>query len=528
MTRSELMLSPMTKAWFRIGLAILGMLLAAWLPYARAASAVSGASAIKTPVACRDLDGDGSVSVSDIVLVSAHLGTTNPLYDIDGDGAVTVADLRMLGSCWHQPLVASRRINVPIFTGPAGFDQFAVSWFGQVTPTDNYADVRVGVYYPEILTVHVAIMDRLLWFDPAPSPANLEAWDAVTLYLDLDGNVGANPDANSYRLVGQLWAQSGDNRQATYRGNGTGWVANPMVFSADTTWRGNYPNDNVDDKGWTITFWIPFSSLGLTGPPPEGAVWGAALAVHDRDDGVGTAIPAKIWPPAMNGTQPASWGQFRFGLPTYTPPPVNASQVATIRHGLNGANVVDAAVGGHTTCGDGIDHWPQWGQANYAGYTQFNVQNQYDISDWPCFSKYYVTFPLDAIPPGSSIVSATLTLHQFGGAGGGIWGTPPDSYIQVLRVAEGWSEATLNWNNAPLAAENLNRVWVPPAWPAYPGTPYRWDVSAAAAAAYTARTPLRLAVYSADTEYHSGKYFYTSDTDGAVSRPTLKLRWGVP
>jgi len=26
-----------------------------------------------------------------------------------------------------------------------------------------------------------------------------------------------------------------------------------------------------------------------------------------------------------------------------------------------------------------------------------NVQNQSDISDWPCFSKYYVTFPLDAV-----------------------------------------------------------------------------------------------------------------------------------
>ena len=520
----------MTNFLLRRGLAALALLLAGLLPHQPMISASGWPSSASATVACRDLDGDGRVTVVDIMRVSAHLGTSDPLYDIDGDGFVTIADISALANCWRQPLTTTRRINVPIFTGDAGFDQFAVAWFGQVTPSDNYADVRVGVYYPEILVVHVAIMDRLLWRDPTPSPSDLEDWDAVTLYLDLDGNVGAYPDSNSYRLVGQLWAQSGDNRQATYRGNGSGWVASPMVFSAGTTWRGNYPNDLIDDKGWTITFWIPFSSLGLSGPPSEGTIWGAALAVHDRDDSIGTPIPDKVWPPTMSGAQPASWGQFRFGLPTYTPPTVTSSQVTTIRHGLNGADVVDAAVGGHTTCGDGIDHWPQWGQTNYAGYTQFNVQNQFDISDWPCFSRYYVTFPLNAIPPGSSVVSATLTLHHFGGAGGGVWGTPPDSYIQVLQIAETWSEATLNWNNAPLAVQNLHWTWLPPAWPPWPGIPYNWDVSSAVAEALATGIPVRLAIFSADTDYHSGKYFYTSDTDdgNAIARPTLRVRWGAP
>lgn len=521
----------MIRTSWQAGLALLSVLLIPWLPYRQNDTSSSQTAMQLTPASCQDLNGDGSVSVSDIMLVAAHLGTSDLLYDLDGDGSVTLTDLTMLASCWQQPLAATPRINLPIIgSGPSGFDQFAVAWFGKVTPSDNYADIRVGAYYPELLVVHVAIIDRLLWYDPTPSPTDLEAWDAVTLFLDLDGSVGNNPDANSYRLVGQLPAQGSDNRQATYRGNGTGWVISPMAFTADTTWRGNYPNDYVDDKGWTITFWIPFANLGLSGPPPEGTIWGAALALHDRDDSPGTVIPAKVWPPGMNGGQPATWGELRFGLLSYTPPVVATSQVTTIRQGLNGASVVDAAVGGHTTCGEGIDHWTQWGLANYAGYTQLNVQNQYDIADWPCFSRYYVTFPLDAIPPGKSVVSATLTLHHFGGAGGGIWGTPPDSYIQALRVTENWDEATLSWNNAPLAAENLDWTWVPPEWPSWPGIPYHWDVSAAVATAYAAGTPLQLAVYSADTEYHSGKYFYTSDTDNgnAIARPTLRVRWGTP
>ena len=141
--------------------------------------------------------------------------------------------------------------------------------------------------------------------------------------------------------------------------------------------------------------------------------------------------------------------------------------------------MVDAAVGGHTTCGnDGDNKWINWGNTNYAGYDQFNIQNQWDISDWPCFSKFYITFPLNKLPPGKVIVSGTLTMYLFGGSGGGIWGDPPNSYIQVLTVGEDWNEATVTWNNAPLAKENISGTWVMPADPAatWPGVPYTWDV----------------------------------------------------
>lgn len=196
----------------------------------------------------------------------------------------------------------------------------------------------------------------------------------------------------------------------------------------------------------------------------------------------------------------------------------------TIRQGLNGASVVDGAVGGHTTCGnDGLNKWTAWGQANYAGYNQFNIQNQWDVSDWPCFSKFYITFPVDAIPPGQTILSATLTMSLFGTAGGGQWGDPPDSYIEVLTVGSDWNESTLTWNNAPLATENISGTWVPPVV-----GDYNWDVSRAVAQAYGTGGPLRLALYSIDGERHSGKYFYSSDSNdwnGEV-RPTLRVVYG--
>jgi hypothetical protein len=98
----------------------------------------------------------------------------------------------------------------------------------------------------------------------------------------------------------------------------------------------------------------------------------------------------------------------------------------------------------------------QWGGTNEAFYNsargRFNVQNQEDISDWPCFSKYYVTFPLTGVPARKVIISSTLTLYQIGTAGEGWTPSPQPSYIQVLTADQDWNENTLTWNNAPLAA----------------------------------------------------------------------------
>jgi hypothetical protein len=428
-----------------------------------------------------------------------------------------------------------RRVNVPylMIAPPQLYStQPAVFWFGRVDNTSNYADGRI-IYNDEALRVIVHIMDRHLWYDTSPSPDELTEWDAVTLHLNLVGNNGHTPGSDAYRFVAQLshW-QARDNYQMAYQGNGVNWVPVSFPFETSVNWRGVALNNNdQNDRGWFARFVIPFASLGLAEPPPHGSVWGLAVTLHDRDDADGTPIPVTVWPEAMLTNDPSSWGQLHFGLPSANVSAGLPTGIVTIRHGLNGANVIDGHVGGHTVCGSAHwpDYFPTWGDANYAGYTQINVQNQWDIADWPCFSKYFVTFPLNMqIPAGRTLLSAKLTMHQFGNAWG--QGVEP-SFIQVLTVGEDWDEATITWNNAPLAMENMAGTWAGTVGsPGWPGVPRSWDVSKAVGEALANDQPLRLALYSADGAYHSGRYFSSSDTGdwNAAARPTLKIIWGIP
>jgi hypothetical protein len=433
----------------------------------------------------------------------------------------------------QKPGKPIRQVNVPYFDGDIPLSETAIFWFGRVTPTENYADIRMG-YNQEELYVRLAAFDRRLWYNKDPFAPDLETWDAVSLYLNIHpADSGDAPGADAYRFVGQLnWSEERGDWQTAYRGNGTNWVGIEVPFSTASGWRGSALNDDSDDRGWTITFRIPFSSLGLSAPPSQGTSWGLALALHDRDDAAGTPISDQIWPETMAVDSPKTWGQLLFGLPSYSPPSVNPGGTVTIRHGLNGANVVDAHVGGHTNCGGPF--WPDffngWGDANYAGYDQINIQNQADVADWPCFSKYYVTFPLNAIPQGKVILSSKLKLFLFGNSGQGWQPAPRPSLIQVLLVKDDWNENTITWNNAPLAVQNVSQTWVYPVdeFPGYPGIPYEWDVSQATADAYESGEPLRLVLYSSDGAIHSGKYFYSSDVGewNAEGRPTLTVVWG--
>jgi hypothetical protein len=425
-----------------------------------------------------------------------------------------------------------RRVNAPHFGASVPIDQTAVFWFGDVTPHENSTDVRVA-YRDGALWVHVDIMDQYLWYDTTPSASTLTDWDAVTIYVDKRGNTGSTPTLDSYRFDGQLnWWEPRNNWQTAYRGNGTTWVPAPVTF---TTWSNQYgPNapPNVPGSsyyGWFIGFSIPFTSLGLSGPPPEGTIWGLGIKLHDRDSATGPMEPDKSWPEGMSPDHPASWGQLRFGLPGYSlASPVTKQGTTVIRQGLNGVTVQDAVVGGNTLCGGSLsDYFVQWGNLNYAHSTVFNVQNVEATSEWPCFSKAYITFPLDSLPTAKSIISATLTLHHSGNPGP----PPGPAYIQVLSVDQSWDENTITWNNAPLARENLGGTWIPPVSEAqpYPGIPYDWDVSRAVAEAYAAGEPLRLAVYSSNSSKSNGRYFFSSDVEdlNAEGRPTLRVAWGA-
>jgi hypothetical protein len=431
-----------------------------------------------------------------------------------------------------------RRVNAPYF-GSAVTDRFAegaIFWFGKVTGQTNYADVRIG-YFDTQLWVYVAVFDRWLWYDTSPSPDDLNRWDAVTLYLDTAGNTGTASRTSAYRFLAQLSGDPDSRYRLAQRGDGQSWQTTSISFDTLPGWRGNALNDAEDDRGWAMTFRIPFDSLGVG--TPHGQTWGIALQVHDRDDASGTPIADQIWPEGMSAQQSATWAQLHFGLPVHSPGPLAIRSRASVYHrDGNGSEVPDGAVGGYTNCGDGMDFWTEWGERVYYTfpnstdeYGDFNIQNQSDIADWPCFSRYYVTFPLPARPAGMQVVTASLTMHLFGGAGDVKDRT--DSLIQVLTVAEDWDERTMNWNNAPLALENVSQRWVQPVRGAvdWPGIPYTWDIGYAVAKAYaTGQSYLRLAVYSADSAYHSGKYFVSADTGdwNAAGRPRLEVTFGEP
>jgi hypothetical protein len=290
-----------------------------------------------------------------------------------------------------------------------------------------------------------------------------------------------------------------------------------IPFQAKPGWRGNALNDDSEsDRGWSMELTIPFRSLGLDGPPPQGTLWRLGIITHDRDSFYPspTPIPPQSWPPDLKIDDPQSWGILHFGLLTYQSTAIRQGTVSIRRESENDLSVPDADVGGVS--------------ANQCpGDEDFNIQNQSDVADWPCFSRYYVSFPITMLPPNKKIISATLTLHQFGNAGGS---EAKPSWIQVLMTYTPWQEETITWNLAPLAAENLGGSWVYPVqsfdWPGHPRT---WDVSYAVAKAYEAGLPaVHLILYEADSAYHSGKFFVSSDTGdwNIEGRPRLDITWG--
>lgn len=430
------------------------------------------------------------------------------------------------------PVLAQEPATVNVPYDPP-FLENAIVWLGKVDDPQNYADVRLR-YVDNGLVVYVHIMDRFLWYDTTPTAPTLTDWDAVTLYLDQANSAGNTPATTSYRFDMQFGPYHwGDNRaagyQTAYRGNGTAWQTHSAATITRSEWQGNGYN-GPDARGWFAQIFIPYTDIGLSGKPAAGTIWKLGVAVHDRDDAAGADIAAQTWPAGLNSLRPATWGKLVFGRATFTPPAnVTPAGIVTIRQGVNGAVVPDAHVGGHSVCGDPFaqNYFNLWGNANYNGYTQINIQNQWNIEDWPCFSKYYITFPLNALPANGSIISATLTMYHFGNAGGGVYEPAQASYLQVFEVTQDWAENTITWNNAPPAGQNIGGTWVEPLTQTapWPGKPITWDVSLAVARAYQNGRPLRLALYSADTAMHSGKYFYSSNADEA-GRPKLTITWG--
>jgi len=433
---------------------------------------------------------------------------------------------------------AIRRVHAPYFDRDIRWAEAGLFWFGRVdppgSPGQNYADVRVA-YNAEELVIYVNVEDYYIWYDTEATPtSDLTQYDAVAIYLDTAYDRTVFPQPDDYFFLSDLCLYGcGDrsNYRQEARGMGTGWDSAWQGTWTDGTWASWFvnpgPNDNQWDYGWWTYIHIPWSTLGLSNPPPQGTLWGLGVRLYDRDaqPPAGSVAP-EYWPETFNEGSPSTWGELAFGLTVYTPLSALVQGTTIIRHGLTGT-VEDAWVGGGGNCTGGHEGDPE--RDNYGGDTSLYVENQSLIADFTCFSKSYLRFSLDAIPPNKTIISATLTLHHWGNAN---WREAQPSLIWLLTVDEGWEEYTLTWNNAPLARENLTATWVqvitPENNPGWPGVAYCWDATQAVVEAYAAGKPLSIALYTADTNFHSSKYLTSSDTGdwNAAGRPTLTVVWG--
>ena len=471
-------------------------------------------------------------------LLLALMGST-PGFEKSVQAAPGAEAQNLSGTTNAVILTKPRTIHAPYF--PVGdvtaekFPEMGLFWFGRVNSSENYIDTRVG-YNDSALYVHASIFDRLVRYDPTHNPARLTSYDSVTVYVNTGSPTALYPNGQTFRFDAQVsWFEDQSLYQAGYRGGANKWQPDPsLAFTGSRGYAGGQFNNGKENRGWAMGFTIPFASLGLTEKPADGSTWGLAVVVHDRDYAPPAGMaPTKLWPETASGTNPKSWGRLVFGTLQYSPAPSTAGGTVVIRHKLNGAVVNDTGAGGDMgrLC-DTTGIWTRWGGFNFARRDSTNIQNQSNLHDWPCFSKFYITFPLAQVPRGKVIVSARLILHEWGGSD---WTLAEPSLIQISTVRRDWYELTLTWNNAPIPLENVSQAWVDPVphgiQPSeWPGWAYDWDLSAAAAEAYKAGAPLRLAVYEADSAMHSGKYFSTSQAAdwNASGRPTLEITWGNP
>lgn len=459
------------------------------------------------------------ITVPVVLLLSLVLSFMRPIW---GD-----SELAHAATSSAAAMSSSGQVNIPYFgSSSVPFNQTSIFWFGKVTPTDNYIDVRMG-YNDTELYVNLNVVDQYVWYDPNAQAPNLNTGDTATIYLDTAQSRSAAPQTTSYKFVAQVnWYQSRTTYQAAYQGNGTTWVSSTTPFTTVSTRRGTGLNGSVD-SGWSMEYDIPFTSLGLSGPPAQGAAWDLAVKDHNQTGATGKTSNVKLWPTTAKDTAPSSWGPLVYGLPTYQPPSTTNNATYTIQNGLNGQVVTDGMVGGGLNClsaNSGNNRWTQFGIQTYPQATRVDIENEQDVSDFNCFSKYYITFPMSLVPTGKGIVSATVTLYLNGNFGGN--SGPNPSLIQVASTNQGWSASTLDWNNAPQVGEIISRTTVNLCGNCpKPGIAYTWDVSLAAANAYAVGQPLHLVFYSMDSPYHTGKYF-DSSYGYSTGLPSLQVTAG--
>jgi hypothetical protein len=433
-----------------------------------------------------------------------------------------------------------RRANIPYYEDTVDWAQSAILWFGineLDLPGKNYVDVRL-VYTAQALEIRFTIIDYYLWYNTNPqSSDDLSQYDAAAVYLDVNHDRASQPQSDDYYLLSGARHFPNDNAPQYHRdarGTGAGWDTSWtgawLDFSA-MQWSNNGPNDNGGniDYGWFTYYTIPWSVLGLSGPPSEGTVWGLGLRLYDRDDNPPAGgVPPQHWPESFQTANPATWGEIHFGDANYTPETSIPTGSTEIRAASSTDNTVeDAWMGGGGTCAGGHSGGSE---INHGDNGALFTGSESSPTHFPCFNKSFLRFQIDKVPSNMEIISATLTLHLWGNADQSI--APPFSYVHLFTISDDWDEMTIHWNNAPLAQENISAISVYPySQPdvVWPGDPYTWDASQAVAEAYAEGNPVNLALYASDVGRDTSKYFVSSETGdwNIAGRPMLKVIWGL-
>jgi hypothetical protein len=451
-----------------------------------------------------------------------------------------------------------------------------IFWFGRVDVRNDHVQCRAG-YGDALLMMHCAVFDREIYDEAADT--SVRDWDALALYIDLDGDPEKTAIDDRSLLIEAQAHRQGTDQSAIYRGQAGAWVDSglavgtsptetPDLISLEKAYRGE---ERDQSRGWHINFYIPWSVLGYDGPPLAAgeSLWNVALTAYDRDslDGSLRGDP-QAWPGGgFDELDPSQWGTWEFldgrflgweesgaapgaGRPAYaiayTPEPyASASETTvTIRAGLDSDVIENASVGAsEMLCSGDDDYNFGTGENSWGGNLDrafFHIQDQEDYADWPCFAKIYLKFPLAKLPDGKVVVSATLRMHHSMPTSGGDQGYR--SLVQAFHVGNflrdgvtPWTAANITWNEAPLAVENLSGFWgdrtgmSETGWDNLPE--WTWDVSRAVARA-AGDDAVSFALYSADSEYHTGKMFVQSsdfpDWGDPGQRPTLEITFADP
>jgi hypothetical protein len=327
------------------------------------------------------------------------------------------------------------------------------------------------------------------------------------------------------------------------------------VYNTGPGWK--YGGTDIAGRGWLAERFVPWSELG--GAPQHGDVWPLRFVTVGGQTWAGVLR----WVPLAD-VQPADM------QPAYGGGDVAGTQTLTVTMSA------DAGLGaGGALCGsdDWPDYFPTWGGRNTEGsyvedeqikhmgtWAQVGLgESQWDVTDWPCGGESIWRFPLDALPAGAEVVSATVTWRHFGNPGYGPGYSPDgtqDTRYQVWEVTDWWDEGEayyqdqiyngktltrtlvvsmgITFDSAPVGRENVSSFVVRPIdiscegkWYCNPGVPVSADVTELVRRAAAAGRPwASFKLNTAAGQYHSDKFVWTREAP--QQQPLIVIRYSLP